>query len=183
MRAPELGDRRVELGDEAEASRSRSRGVRYSTGQLYDRTVTGQLRVWDRGNSGSGHGWTGAWVVFWNAVSTSGDVVVASPPGAANFGVGVVALATSGDGAWDSPGLRVFPSSLYLAQRSARTGAPYFECAAWVTPPPTPAPIVSSAGMDCSPGSSTCGDLACVCAARRLRHLLFGHFVGVCTCQ
>ena len=51
------------------------------------------------------------------------------------------------------------------------------------TPTPTTSPTVNTAGMDCTPGSSTCGRLECVCAARRLRNLLFGHFVGVCTCQ
>ena len=49
---------------------------------------------------------------------------------------------------------------------------------------PTPAPTGSSAGMWCDPDGDECGQgLECVCAARRLRHLLFGYFLGVCTCQ
>ena len=49
---------------------------------------------------------------------------------------------------------------------------------------PTPAPTGSSAGMQCVPDGDECGQgLECVCAARRLRHLLFGYLPGVCTCQ
>ena len=148
-----------------------------STGrpQLYDRTVSGQIRVWDRGNMGSGHGWTGArriflflssdsspeaktradhdarrrgrpprppskswhrlltpplrragaisrlvssrdprspgaWIIFWNSVSTSEDVVVDSPPGASNYGIGVTGLELGGAGVWDSRSVHVFPS-------------------------------------------------------------------------
>ena len=64
-------------------------------------------------------------------------------------------------------------------------GAPFNFCPSvdCYAPMPVPAPTVNTAGMDCTPGSSTCGRLECVCAARRLRNLLFGHFVGVCTCQ
>ena len=43
--------------------------MRWAVGQLYDNVYGGQMRVWDRGNMGSGHGWSGNTIVFWNSHS------------------------------------------------------------------------------------------------------------------
>ena len=130
--------------------------MRYATGQLYDRVVGGQMRAWDRGNMGSGHGWSGAEIMFWNAyIFSSGhseNLVIQSPPGAKNYAIGAVIdqaapVVVSYDG-WEvgptvEPGvveslqMHVFPSSLYAAQKSARLGEPYFECVAAETAAPT----------------------------------------------
>ena len=68
---------------------------RWGVGQLYDNVQGGQMRAWDRGNWGSGHGWAGNQIVFWNCESlasfggTSG-FVVQSPYGGSNYCIGCV---------------------------------------------------------------------------------------------
>ena len=42
---------------------------RFATGTLYDTVSGGLLSVEDRGSSGTGHGWSGANVVYWNCIS------------------------------------------------------------------------------------------------------------------
>lgn len=55
---------------------------RYSTGQLFDNVKlrnsnrAGELVVRNRGGSGTGHGWSGAQILFWN---TEADVTVDTP--------------------------------------------------------------------------------------------------------
>lgn len=44
---------------------------RWATGLLFDNIQTLQLRVQNRYNSGSGHGWSGAQVMFWNPQITA----------------------------------------------------------------------------------------------------------------
>lgn len=86
---------------------------RHATGLLFDRVDGGQSRVWDRGNMGSGHGWSGATTMLWNVVARDGqDVRVDSPPGTYNWCVGCVAAELNGEGLYDSGGLHVFPASL-----------------------------------------------------------------------
>jgi len=124
---------------------------RFSTGTLYDNVVvTGKasgITVGNRGNSGSGHGWSGAWVVFWNCGS---NVLLAmDPPTARNAIVGARQVKAPDDGAstarwfeaqsgqkltrigpvvhdgrsWiHSPHAPVTPRSLYLYQLAARLG-------------------------------------------------------------
>lgn len=111
---------------------------RYATGLLFDRVVGGDSRVWDRGNAGSGHGWSGAFTLFWNCVASSAFradgapavLNVASPAGALNFGIGTTADRLAGTGLLESIGLPVFPASLYEAQLAARLGTRYAECSA-----------------------------------------------------
>jgi len=92
------------------------------------------MAVRDRGNSGSGHGWTGASIVFWNAISSASSIIVDTPTGGANFGIGLVARAINlwslyhQGGYMESIGVPVFPQSLYMAQRSHRLGRYYQEC-------------------------------------------------------
>lgn len=95
---------------------------RWSTGVLFDNIFGGQMRVQNRGASGSGHGWAGAQTMFWNCKSTRSNVLVESPKGARNWGVGVVGLSFSGNGYWESNGIHVMPRSLYLAQLKDRLG-------------------------------------------------------------
>ncbi|MFH4968322.1 alpha/beta hydrolase fold domain-containing protein [Gaetbulibacter sp. M240] len=63
---------------------------RWSTGILYDNITLkkgGTLAALNRGDSGSGHGWAGANVVFWN--SNAEAVVVMDPPTSEqNFAIG-----------------------------------------------------------------------------------------------
>lgn len=60
---------------------------RWSTGTLYDTIVTDNLiEARNRGNFGSGHGWGGANMVYWNTVADS--FIVQDPPTAQNWLVG-----------------------------------------------------------------------------------------------
>jgi len=99
---------------------------RWATGTLYDRVrhqSVGRdeiIGVYTRGTSGTGHGWSGAYQVFWNCV---GDTLrVASPPEARNWAIGCRARQRQGDGEFESFGQPVTPSSLYLAQLRDRLG-------------------------------------------------------------
>ncbi|NCU04258.1 MAG: hypothetical protein GXC73_09755, partial [Chitinophagaceae bacterium] len=95
---------------------------RYSTGQLYDNVYGGQIRVQNRGASGTGHGWAGAQTLFWNCRSFKSDIEVESPPTAMNWGIGCVGLKQTNSGYWESWGTHVLPRSLYLQQLQERLG-------------------------------------------------------------
>lgn len=63
---------------------------RWSTGSLFDNVSHSGgngIRIRNRGNSGSGHGWTGSGFVLWNSASTSG-LIVQSPPTSQNWAIG-----------------------------------------------------------------------------------------------
>ncbi len=108
---------------------------RWATGVLYDNVSVEDhdLRVQNRLNWGTGHGWPGANIVFWN--SEARQIAVESPPTARNWAIGnigdkgVPAFVARGDhsiddfpGTWDSHGERVYPRSLYLRQLEERLG-------------------------------------------------------------
>ena len=60
---------------------------RWSTGTLYDTITTDNLiEARNRGNFGSGHGWGGAGMVFWNA--TGSQIIAQNPPTAQNWVIG-----------------------------------------------------------------------------------------------
>jgi len=97
----------------------------------------GGIDLMNRGEMGSGHGWTMGWGVVWNSAASS--LVIQNPPGAANWSIGTSGAETSapmkimgqrrGDagpdlpkGFIESPGKRVMPESLYRAQLAERLG-------------------------------------------------------------
>jgi hypothetical protein len=131
---------------------------RWSTGVLVDLSyVEGAIRLDDRGNAGSGHGWVAGWSVAWN--SSSNMFAIWSPPGAPNWSIGNIgrnsASASHDNGIYDSHNVRVTPSSLYLAQLQERVGPdalahlgyssmpepPIAVPTAGPTPIPTPTPV------------------------------------------
>ena len=60
---------------------------RWSAGGLYDGIVSNRsIRIRNRGNSGTGHGWAGASIVVWN--SKAPTILVQNPPGAQNWAIG-----------------------------------------------------------------------------------------------
>lgn len=68
---------------------------RWSTGQLFDSIEGEEMATRDRGNSGSGHGWTGGQICYWNPVvnrspnrDSSGQMVNMQAAGASNWIVG-----------------------------------------------------------------------------------------------
>lgn len=96
---------------------------RWATGQLYDNIYGGQIRVQNRGAMGSGHGWAGAQIMFWNCFSTKSDIKVESPAAGRNWGVGCIGVTQNGNGYWEGWGTHVVPRSLYLQQLQDRLGS------------------------------------------------------------
>ena len=102
--------------------------ARWSTGVLFDNIRGGEIRVRNRKDSGSGHGYSGAQVMFWNCHSYQGDVWVESPKGAMNWAIGCGGGSKNNDSAdsgffeqWNNA---VMPRSLYLKQLEDRLGSP-----------------------------------------------------------
>ena len=96
---------------------------RWATGTLFDNIRGASIRVWNRGSSGSGHGWSGAQTMFWNLASYSGEFRVDSPHGSINWGIGCTGTNQTGDGYWESWGSNVLPRSLYFQQLKDRLGS------------------------------------------------------------
>ncbi len=101
---------------------------RWSTGILFDNiTSDGQIRVQDRADSGSGHGWSAAQTMFWNC--TCPDFVVQDPPSYhCNWAIGCVGPITN-VGQWTTNPLGIVESkgtkivaipSLFKAQLAER---------------------------------------------------------------
>lgn len=96
---------------------------RWSTGLLFDNVVGGQIRVWNRGTSGSGHGWSGVQSMFYNCKSESSFIRVDSPKGAINWSIGSKGVnARQGAGFFESWNTNVTPRSLYITQLKDRLG-------------------------------------------------------------
>ncbi len=94
---------------------------RWATGALFDNIRGGLMNVQNRKASGTGHGWTGAQIMFWNCLSTK-QVDISSPPGVKNWSIGNISPKHLGNGYQFSPGINVLPRSLYLAQLKDRLG-------------------------------------------------------------
>ena len=100
---------------------------RWATGTLYDNIVSdGEINAQDRGNWGTGHGWSGVNQVFWNCAASKAAIQDPCVSGK-NFVIGMHAVPYEGRlsgrpaSVWEGinlPGL--FPVSLYQAQLNAR---------------------------------------------------------------
>jgi hypothetical protein len=108
--------------------------MRWATGLLFDNchVDAAGIDLMNRGQMGSGHGWTAGWSVAWNCTAKS--FVIQNPPGSLNWAIGCRGeqlLAPMPfeknpnlpQGIIDSSGAPVSPSSLYLAQLRERLGA------------------------------------------------------------
>lgn len=106
---------------------------RWSVGGLFDDvTINGnELNVQNRGNLGTGHGWTGAYMTVWNCEAET--FRVRNPPTARNWLVGSIgaigassyAIGADPAGTYDSSGpsgtgKAVYPRSLYYGQLQQR---------------------------------------------------------------
>jgi fibronectin type 3 domain-containing protein len=101
---------------------------RYATGQIYDNVMGGEINVQNRQSSGSGHGWAGAQILFWNCDASS--IICDAPNGAMNWCVGSRGTKVEGYwareepfGIWDSYNVPVTPRSLFYTQLAERLGA------------------------------------------------------------
>jgi hypothetical protein len=100
---------------------------RWATGLLFDNTMGRMLHVENRQSSGTGHGWSGAQVLFWNGLAEG--IRCDTPLGAMNWLVGSVGAKNEGGwapdepfGWWESHNGVVHPRSLYLQQLRDRLG-------------------------------------------------------------
>ncbi len=100
---------------------------RWTSGTLYDNIKTdGEIAIQDRGNWGSGHGWSGVNQVLWNC--TVQKAVVQSPwVNGKNYAIGLQGEKYEGrlknrpDGEWEGQNKKgLTPASLYMAQMKAR---------------------------------------------------------------
>lgn len=117
---------------------------RWATGLLVDNTEVrhGGIDMMNRGEMGSGHGWTMGWGVVWNSVAAS--LIIQNPPGAANWSIGTTGKEQTApmkiigvrgrdlgpdlpQGFIQSPNHRVLPESLYRAQLAERLGTKALE--------------------------------------------------------
>lgn len=108
---------------------------RWSVGGLFDNVkIDGnQINIRNRGNSGSGHGYAGAYMVVWNSMASG--FRVENPPTARNWLIGSTGKIISNslkppaggpDGTYEHSGPQgppVNPGSLYLAQLQQRQTA------------------------------------------------------------
>lgn len=107
--------------------------ARWATGLLVDncRVPEGGIDFMNRGEMGSGHGWTIGWAVAWNCVAK--EFTIQQPPGAANWAIGCQGERRTAvmpfnhppkllEGIYDSHGRPVVPASLYVAQLRERLG-------------------------------------------------------------
>lgn len=93
---------------------------RWATGTLYDNIYGGVIAARNREAGGSGHGWSGAFNMFWNCRADI-SFKIENPPGAVNWligGVGTIA----GDSYTASLGHPVEPRSLFIEQLTKRIG-------------------------------------------------------------
>ena len=104
---------------------------RWATGLLLDNCHVdgGGIDFMNRGEMGSGHGWTIGWAVAWNCTARS--FIIQNPPGAMNFAIGCQGKRETAampfakepkipEGTYQSHGMPVAPASLYRAQLEAR---------------------------------------------------------------
>ena len=103
---------------------------RWATGTLYDNIVSnGSQDVQNRESYGTGHGWAGAQIMFWNC--TARDMILQDPEGdATNWAIGCTANITNVGGLTTEPygvvesknnPIAAIPS-LYMAQLNQRLG-------------------------------------------------------------
>ena len=111
---------------------------RWATGTLFDNVKDSLLRVQNRTDSGSGHGWAGAQQLLYN--SDLEEFVLQTPPFAMNWSIGVIGTKIDGsfspleaDGIIQNSGSHILPRSLYLQQLEERLGASAVEV---ITLPP-----------------------------------------------
>lgn len=94
---------------------------RWATGALYDNIYAGRIAARNRKGSGTGHGWTAAYNMFWNCHATRG-FVVESPPGYVNWIVGGTGMWASGGASIIGFGTQITTRSLFVDQLTNRIG-------------------------------------------------------------
>lgn len=94
---------------------------RWATGILFDNVSGGIMHAVNRKDAGTGQGWTGAQVIYWNSTASI-ELTVSSPPTALNWAIGCKGRLLLGNGEYISRGIPVNPRSLFLTQLEKRLG-------------------------------------------------------------
>ncbi|KAG0250621.1 hypothetical protein BG011_008205 [Mortierella polycephala] len=102
--------------------------MKYCTGILFDQVVTdGSIQIVNRGDMGTGQGYSGANSVVWNSRAREG-ILTHRPRGSQNFVIGSEDFEARDRQSWDSHGWKehsgseVLPGSLYIRQLNDRLG-------------------------------------------------------------
>lgn len=100
---------------------------RWATGILFDNVLTAEASVENRKDSGSGHGWAGAQIVWWNCETQ--NIICDAPKGGMNFAIGCTGSRREGNWAPEEPagyfeghGKHTALRSLYIQQLYDRLG-------------------------------------------------------------
>jgi hypothetical protein len=100
--------------------------MKFCTGILFDQITTdGSIQIADRGDMGSGQGFSGANTVIWNSRAREG-ILTHRGKGFQNFVIGSEDFEAKDRRPWDSQGWKehlgseVLPGSLYLRQLDDR---------------------------------------------------------------
>lgn len=94
---------------------------RWATGTLYDNVYADLIYARNAANT-MGHGWTGAYNMFWNNYASEG-FLIQNPPGAMNWLVGSQGKSYTSFSAYSvSKGSFVNPRSLFIQQLEERIG-------------------------------------------------------------
>lgn len=95
---------------------------RWATGTLYDNIKANKINAKNSKGGGSGHGWTGAFNMFWNNNALEG-FIIQSPPSAENWLIGAKgAISHDSNGYIINSGTNVLPRSLFIEQLRKRVG-------------------------------------------------------------
>lgn len=97
--------------------------LRWATGTLYDNIYAGKIQSIKTKNDGTGHGWTGAYNMYWNNRSYV-YFRIEDPPNGTNWLIGPQGKIHHLNNSYvASKGIQVTPRSLYLKQLEDRLGS------------------------------------------------------------
>lgn len=110
----------------SESHRRWGQALLYDQTSHHSTTTNRVLGLYNRGDYGTGHGWTGTHQVAWNVSAPNNQIVIQKPPIGQNYCIGCIATVDNQGpfihpAGWiESTGRHVFPASLYEAQLSER---------------------------------------------------------------
>jgi len=110
----------------SESHRRWGQGILWDNTSLNSNNTTRILGLYNRGDYGTGHGWTGTSLVAWNVSAPANQIVIQKPPIGQNYAIGCNATVDNNGpfyhpAGWiEGTGENVSPISLYEAQLSER---------------------------------------------------------------
>jgi hypothetical protein len=95
---------------------------RWATGILFDNIAGPRLYAYNQGGLGTGHGWVGAQIMFWNCTAGS-ELAIDNPPTGVNWAIGCRGGYARGAGTFIAQGFAVTPRSIFVSQLEKRLGS------------------------------------------------------------